>query len=69
MNMTRYALDALGLSIDAPEQPLRVDSVLGLALRHNPRRAHLVVSRLLGKHTPRHPDIIDTAGRPHYRRR
>ncbi|HEX5568332.1 MAG TPA: phosphoribosyltransferase domain-containing protein, partial [Streptomyces sp.] len=32
--------------------------LLGLALRRNPRRAHLLVSRVLGKHVPQHPAIV-----------
>jgi hypothetical protein len=34
----------------------------GLALRDNPRRAHLVVSRVLGKHVPVAPDAVLGAG-------
>ncbi|MGK5682372.1 phosphoribosyltransferase family protein [Actinoplanes sp. URMC 104] len=30
-------------------------ATLGLALRHNPKRAHLLVSRVLGKHVPVEP--------------
>ncbi|TNM33463.1 phosphoribosyltransferase [Streptomyces sedi] len=36
--------------------------LLGLALRRNPRRAHLLVSRVLGKHVPRRPERIHGTG-------
>ncbi|HET9380400.1 MAG TPA: phosphoribosyltransferase [Streptomyces sp.] len=31
---------------------------LGLALRRNPRRAHLLVSNVLGKHVPQSPSVV-----------
>jgi Phosphoribosyl transferase/TRSP domain C terminus to PRTase_2 len=37
--------------------------LVGLALRRNPRRAHLLVSRVLGKHLPVRPDVALAAGR------
>lgn len=37
--------------------------MVGLALRRNPRRAHLLVSTVLGKHVPRPPHIVHDAGR------
>jgi len=36
--------------------------VLGLALRRNPRRAQLLVSRLLGKHVPTDPRLVRASG-------
>jgi adenine/guanine phosphoribosyltransferase-like PRPP-binding protein len=56
----------LGLTVqldgDAPIEQL--DALAGLALRRNPRRAHLLVSRVLGKHLPVDPKIaLDAAGR------
>lgn len=36
-------------------------SFLGMALRKNPKRAHLLVSNLLGKHVPQKPSIINHA--------
>lgn len=36
--------------------------LVGLALRHNPRRAHLLVSRVLGKHVPTDPRLVRAAG-------
>lgn len=36
--------------------------LLGLALRRNPKRAHLLVSRVLGKHVPQRPSAVHGAG-------
>ena len=36
--------------------------LLGLALRNNPRRAQLLVSRVLGKHVPTDPRVVHGAG-------
>jgi len=36
--------------------------LLGLALRDNPRRAQLLVSRVLGKHVPTDPRVVRAAG-------
>ncbi|MCX4969085.1 phosphoribosyltransferase [Streptomyces sp. NBC_00654] len=36
--------------------------MLGLALRRNPRRAHLLVSNVLGKHVPQRPSVVYGAG-------
>ncbi|WP_432747091.1 phosphoribosyltransferase [Streptomyces sp. JH002] len=35
---------------------------LGLAVRRNPKRAHLLVSRILGKHVPQRPGVVYGAG-------
>ncbi len=37
--------------------------LVGLALRRNPRRAHLIVSTVLGKHVPTDPRIVYGSGR------
>ncbi|MGW0660470.1 phosphoribosyltransferase family protein [Streptodolium elevatio] len=37
-------------------------ALVGLALRRNPRRAHLLVSTVLGKHVPQLPHIVHDAG-------
>jgi hypothetical protein len=37
-------------------------ALLGVALRHNPRRAQLLVSRVLGKHVPTDPRLVRAAG-------
>lgn len=36
--------------------------LLGLALRRNPKRAHLLVSQVLGKHVPQSPEAVYAAG-------
>ncbi|WP_406729836.1 phosphoribosyltransferase [Streptomyces sp. GD-15H] len=36
----------------------RLTGLLGLALRRNPKRAHLLVSNVLGKHVPRSPSVV-----------
>ncbi|WP_435611655.1 phosphoribosyltransferase [Streptomyces sp. bgisy159] len=36
--------------------------MLGLALRRNPKRAHLLVSHVLGKHVPQSPSVVHGAG-------
>ncbi|MFB8758470.1 phosphoribosyltransferase [Streptomyces nigra] len=36
--------------------------LLGLALRRNPKRAHLLVSNVLGKHVPQSPTVVHGAG-------
>ncbi|QID40057.1 phosphoribosyltransferase [Streptomyces albus] len=36
--------------------------LLGLALRRNPKRAHLLVSTVLGKHVPQRPSVVLEAG-------
>ncbi|WP_225882173.1 phosphoribosyltransferase [Streptomyces aureocirculatus] len=40
----------------------RLKELLGLALRRNPKRAHLLVSNVLGKHVPQHPSVIWRSG-------
>ncbi|SSC21910.1 phosphoribosyltransferase, partial [Klenkia terrae] len=41
---------------------LDVADLVGMAVRVNPRRAHLLVSRVLGKHVPADPDVVRGAG-------
>ncbi|MGI5468526.1 phosphoribosyltransferase [Streptomyces sp. CA-132043] len=36
--------------------------LVGLALRRNPKRAHLLVSQVLGKHVPQRPSVVHDAG-------
>ncbi|WP_245827821.1 phosphoribosyltransferase domain-containing protein [Sinomonas mesophila] len=47
----------------APGSLLPVDALVGLALRRNPRRAQLLVSRALAKHVPTPPGLAIGAGR------
>ena len=55
----------LGLrwEVDADPYALGLDALVGLALRDNPRRAQLAVSRVLGKHLPVAPDVARRSGR------
>ncbi|WP_406305226.1 phosphoribosyltransferase [Streptomyces sp. NBC_00885] len=39
-----------------------LSALLGLALRRNPKRAHLLVSNVLGKHVPQSPSVVYDAG-------
>ncbi|MGA5419121.1 phosphoribosyltransferase [Streptomyces lavendulocolor] len=40
----------------------RLRELLGLALRRNPKRAHLLVSQVLGKHVPQSPGVVWRSG-------
>ncbi|CAM5371643.1 phosphoribosyltransferase [Streptomyces spiroverticillatus] len=42
--------------------PESLHDLLGLALRRNPKRAHLLVSNVLGKHVPQKPSLVYGAG-------
>ncbi|WP_062205419.1 phosphoribosyltransferase [Streptomyces sp. NBRC 109706] len=48
----------LGIRLTGPG----TEELLGLALRRNPRRAHLLVSRVLGKHVPQRPGVVHGTG-------
>ena len=56
---------ALGLHLDVAEDVTGegLDALAGLALRRNPRRAHLLVSRVLAKHIPVRPGVALAAAR------
>jgi 8-oxo-dGTP pyrophosphatase MutT (NUDIX family) len=60
----RWVGDQLGVRLDGPAgaDGLSVHDLLGLALRRNPRRAHLLVSLVLGKHVPTDPRLVRAAG-------
>jgi adenine/guanine phosphoribosyltransferase-like PRPP-binding protein len=59
-----WVADRLGLSLRTTGSPvqLAVTDLVGLAVRRNPRRAHLLVSRVLGKHVPSDPRLVLGAG-------
>ncbi|MDX6364489.1 MAG: hypothetical protein QOC85_3499 [Streptomyces sp.] len=40
----------------------KLSDLLGLALRRNPKRAHLLVSNVLGKHVPQSPTVVHGYG-------
>lgn len=54
-----WVAERLGVEL-AGDQGLT--ELLGLALRRNPKRAHLLVSNVLGKHVPQRPSVIWRAG-------
>ncbi|WP_166022793.1 phosphoribosyltransferase [Streptomyces chilikensis] len=54
-----WVAERLGLALEG-EPALR--DLLGLALRRNPRRAHLLVSHVLGKHVPQSPAVVHAHG-------
>ncbi|MFE9387868.1 phosphoribosyltransferase [Streptomyces sp. NPDC006784] len=54
-----WVAERLGVRLE--DEGLR--ELLGLALRRNPKRAHLLVSTVLGKHVPQRPSAVLEAGR------
>ncbi|MBT2440298.1 phosphoribosyltransferase [Streptomyces sp. ISL-36] len=54
-----WVAERLGVELNGDE---RLPGLLGLALRRNPRRAHLLVSNVLGKHVPQRPSVVRGAG-------
>ncbi|WP_045320707.1 phosphoribosyltransferase [Streptomyces sp. NRRL F-4428] len=65
-----WVADRLGVSLHdseggrrpGPRLSPRLTELLGLALRRNPKRAHLLVSQVLGKHVPQSPRTVYEAG-------
>lgn len=57
-----WVADRLGVSLQDSEGGPRLTELLGLALRRNPKRAHLLVSQVLGKHVPQSPEVVYAAG-------
>ncbi|MBH1933372.1 phosphoribosyltransferase [Streptomyces sp. AV19] len=55
----QWVADRLGVRL---EGDAALPGLLGLALRRNPRRAHLLVSNVLGKHVPQRPSAVHGAG-------
>ncbi|MFF7638821.1 phosphoribosyltransferase domain-containing protein [Streptomyces canus] len=50
-----WVADRLGVELVGDD---RLTDLLGLALRRNPKRAHLLVSHVLGKHVPQAPSVV-----------
>ncbi|MFJ9104214.1 phosphoribosyltransferase [Streptomyces sp. NPDC102405] len=50
-----WVADRLGVDLVGDS---RLTDLLGLALRRNPKRAHLLVSNVLGKHVPQSPSVV-----------
>ncbi|WP_404962957.1 phosphoribosyltransferase [Streptomyces sp. 147326] len=57
-----WVAERLGVSLVDSEGGPRLTELLGLALRRNPKRAHLLVSQVLGKHVPQSPRTVYAAG-------
>ncbi|WP_037878525.1 phosphoribosyltransferase [Streptomyces sp. NRRL F-5727] len=54
-----WVAERLGVELAGDEE---LTALLGLALRRNPKRAHLLVSSVLGKHVPQHPSVVYGSG-------
>lgn len=58
-----FVAERLGVRIHSdPGSAVDVADLVGLALRRNPKRAHLLVSTVLAKHVPTEPDLVIAAG-------
>ncbi|MFJ3963946.1 phosphoribosyltransferase [Streptomyces sp. NPDC090036] len=57
-----WVADRLGVSLEDSGGSPQLTELLGLALRRNPKRAHLLVSQVLGKHVPQSPEVVYAAG-------
>jgi len=55
--------ERLGVRLVDRPGDIALTDLAGLAVRRNPRRAHLVVSTVLGKHIPVAPRLCYAAGR------
>ncbi|WP_327236808.1 phosphoribosyltransferase [Streptomyces sp. NBC_01317] len=58
----RLGVELAGGVADDPAGAENLRDLLGLALRRNPKRAHLLVSNVLGKHVPQHPGLVYGTG-------
>ncbi len=54
-----WVAERLGVRLVGDDE---LTDLLGLALRRNPKRAHLLVSNVLGKHVPQSPSVVYGAG-------
>ncbi|KUM81054.1 phosphoribosyltransferase [Streptomyces curacoi] len=54
-----WVAERLGVQLVGDDE---LTELLGLALRRNPKRAHLLVSNVLGKHVPQSPSVVYGAG-------
>ncbi|MCH5677077.1 phosphoribosyltransferase [Streptomyces gilvus] len=50
-----WVAERLGIELVGDDE---LKDLLGLALRRNPKRAHLLVSNVLGKHVPQSPSVV-----------
>ncbi|MES9519373.1 phosphoribosyltransferase [Streptomyces capoamus] len=54
-----WVAERLGVGLEGDDA---LPALLGLALRRNPKRAHLLVSNVLGKHVPQSPAVVHDHG-------
>lgn len=54
-----WVAERLGVELTGDDT---LPALLGLALRRNPKRAHLLVSNVLGKHVPQSPSVVHGHG-------
>lgn len=54
--------EQLGIEVVEGSGPVPLTAMVGLALRINPRRPHLLVSRVLAKHVPTDPRLVRATG-------
>ncbi|MGV9889518.1 phosphoribosyltransferase [Streptomyces sp. NPDC003395] len=54
-----WVAERLGVELVGDDE---LTELLGLALRRNPKRAHLLVSHVLGKHVPQSPSVVHGSG-------
>jgi hypothetical protein len=54
-----WVAERLGVGLEGDDS---LTALLGLALRRNPKRAHLLVSNVLGKHVPQSPSVVHGHG-------
>ncbi|MFJ8080904.1 phosphoribosyltransferase [Streptomyces sp. NPDC096205] len=54
-----WVAERLGVGLEGDDG---LPELLGLALRRNPKRAHLLVSNVLGKHVPQSPSVVHGHG-------
>ncbi|GAA4366581.1 phosphoribosyltransferase domain-containing protein [Paeniglutamicibacter cryotolerans] len=59
-----YVANTLGIGVHTDPTGSLFDArdLIGMALRRNPKRAHLLVSSVLGKHIPTDPGLLIAAG-------
>ena len=56
-----WVVERFGVELRPADRAEPLDALVGLALRRNPRRAHLLVSGVLGKHVPADPRVFKPA--------
>ncbi|WP_204005075.1 phosphoribosyltransferase family protein [Virgisporangium aurantiacum] len=64
-HLTRWVGEHLDVTLVDPPgaDGIRLGDLAGLAVRRNPKRAHLVVSKVLGKHIPTDPRLVYASAR------